>query len=242
MRRRQIAFLLGILGFAVIAANADDFWQKKDSAQWSKEECKKILTDSPWARRAIVENTNSNTSMPSASREASSSGGANYGTGEIDYRVQFRSAEPVRQALIRQAKIDQNYDSKSADEKKAFDAKAALDFPVLPDDLIAIHVNYSATRDELTTVITQSWRGVAEDTVPADLCIIGEGNKKTTAVKYSASQETPDFDATFPRSAVGNAKSIKLQIPSPPVGDFGGKLVTIEFKLDKMTYNGKPSF
>lgn len=242
MRRRQLIFLFGVLGFAVLAAKADDFWTKKDSTQWSKDDCKKMLTDSPWAKRAIVENNNSNTSMPSASRDAGSSGGANYGTGEIDYRVQLRSAAPIRQALIRQRQLDGNYDSMSAPDKKTFDAKTDTMFTDITDDVVAVHVNYSANRDELATVITQTWRSVAEGTVPADLCIVGEGNKKVTAIKYLASPDSSEFDATFPRSAVGNAKSIKIQIPSPPIGDFGGKLVNVEFKLDKMTFNGKPSF
>ncbi|HET9401602.1 MAG TPA: hypothetical protein VFO34_11700 [Candidatus Acidoferrales bacterium] len=242
MRRRQLILLIGILGFATLAAKADDFWAKKDSTQWSKDECRKLLTDSPWAKRAIVENNNSNTSMPSASRDAGSSGGANYGTGEIDYRVQLRSAAPVHQALIRQRQLDANYDAMSAADKKAFDAKTDAMFTDITDDVVAVHVNYSANRDELANVIAQTWRNVGEGTVPADLCIIGDGNKKVTAVKYAASPDSSEFDALFPRSAVGGAKSIKIQIPSPPIGDFGGKLVNIEFKLDKMTFNGKPSF
>lgn len=243
MRRRQLIFLLAIFGLIALAAKADDFWTKKDSSQWSKDECKKLLNDSPWAKRAIVENSNSNTSMPSVSRTASdSSNGANYGTGELDYRVQIRSAAPVRQALIRQAQLDANYESKSADEKKAFDAKADAEFAGITGDVIAVHVAYSSTKDVLAQVLAESWRSIAEGSVPTDLCLIGEGNKKIGAVKYVASQTDSEFDAFFPRNAIGNAKSIKLQIPSPPIGDFGGKLVNVEFKLDKMTFNGKPSF
>lgn len=242
MLRRQLAFFLAILGLAVLAANADDFWTKKDPAQWSKDECKKLLSDSPWAKRAIVENNNSNTSMPSATRSAGDSGGANYGAGEIDYRVQLRSAAPIRQALIRQAQLESNYDSKSAEEKRSLDAKAAAEFTGIGDDLIAVHVTYSSTKDALAQVLGESWRSIAEGTVPADLCLISEGNKKVAPEKYIVSQTSPEFDAYFQRSAVGNSKSFKIQIPSPPIGDFGGKLVNVEFKLDKMTFDGKPSF
>ena len=66
--RRYIAGILLIVGLAAATAWADDFWAKKNWKEWSKGECDKILDDSPWAQRKIVENSSALTSQPSASR------------------------------------------------------------------------------------------------------------------------------------------------------------------------------
>jgi hypothetical protein len=58
--RRSILFLAG----AGLAWASSDFWDKKDSSQWTREEIEKLLTRSPWAKEvsALAHRQNSNNS------------------------------------------------------------------------------------------------------------------------------------------------------------------------------------
>ena len=52
-----------------------------------------------------------------------------------------------------------------------------------------------------------------------------------------------EFDLIFPRNTFEkNLKSFKLQISSPGLGDYNAKKAIAEFKLDKITFEGKPAF
>jgi hypothetical protein len=49
MRTRITALLLLLLAAPAVAIS--DFWAKKDFTRWSERECRKLLEDSPWAKR-----------------------------------------------------------------------------------------------------------------------------------------------------------------------------------------------
>src|SRR5882757_3341977 len=86
-----------------------DFWVKKDYKQWTDAECKKLLADSPWAAdypfgTVVME-------ALKGGRNSTSPNDLNHeNTPRVEYRVQFRSALPIRQAVVRQALIKQKYD------------------------------------------------------------------------------------------------------------------------------------
>src|SRR5215203_4552745 len=110
---------------ALIAA---DFWEDKDFTTWSPQQVEKMLSDSPWAKKATI--------VLGSLREGQasggfSSGGAGFGGGgggrdsdggggefsgvrRITVTVAWISALPVRQAIAR--------------------LRVGLDAPVLPDD------------------------------------------------------------------------------------------------------------
>jgi len=246
MRRRYTAGILTVFALAVLTAGAEDFWVKKDWKQWTPQECKKLLEDSPWARRVLVENETDVSHVPSATQGASidkSSAGLNIGAGEINYVVQIRSAAPIRQALIRQQQAAKGYDKMSDADKKAFDAQMEQLYNS-PGDPITVHVRYYANREQLSAYLDNAWKSLPADTVPADMIMITSAGAKVTPLTYVADAGGgPEFDLTFPRTAFGQGlKSFKLQIPNPALGDFGSKKVTAEFKTDKMTFEGKPAF
>jgi len=249
MRRRYAAGILAVFGLAVLTASADDFWVKKDWKQWSPQECKKLLEDSPWSHRKLIENESNVSRLPSAGAQGTGAGAStadtaqNKDTGEVNYIVQMRSAAPIREALIRQAQIDRQYDKMTDADKKAFDAQMDKLYSV-NDDTIAVHIRYYANRDSLGADLEKSWKSLPADTVPADVVLISSNGTKVTPRTYVADPAGKDeFDLTFPRSAFAQGlKSFKLQIPHPALGDFGASKVMVEFKLDKMTFEGKPAF
>jgi hypothetical protein len=127
-----------LVSLAVPALGAD-FWAKKPYQQWSKEETGRMLEESPWATTLSlggVEDVLTGSNAPTTSssqghRGTSSSQG--YGEMEtnptISYNLQFRSAEPIREAMVRSSELNSHYDAMSAEQKTAVDANAALWFP-----------------------------------------------------------------------------------------------------------------
>src|ERR1700684_3501635 len=112
MRLRHATSILVFLTLAVLAAGADDFWLKKDWKEWTPAECKKMLEDSPWTKKVLVENMPVRSRLPDAPNvtDGLNPGQAKYANdddaGEIRYIIQLPSAAPIRQAQIRLHQID----------------------------------------------------------------------------------------------------------------------------------------
>ncbi len=246
MRRRYTAGILAVFALAVLTAGADDFWVKKDWKTWTVADCKKLMEDSPWARRKNIENETNVTHLPSAGAQGvgAAPGQAdtaqNKDTGEVNYIVVMLSAAPIREALIREAQIDRGYDKMSDADKKAFDAEMDR-LHKYSDDIIAVRVKYSANREPLGADLAKSWQSLPADTVPADVALISSNSTKLTPLTFvAAAGGKNEFDLTFPRAAfMDGLKSFKLQIPHPALGDFGAQKVFVEFKADKMSFDGK---
>jgi hypothetical protein len=248
--RRYVAGILLILGIVAATAWADDFWVKKNWKEWTKGECNKILEDSPWAKRFIVENASTVGAMPSASHDPmSTSGPSVIGAGEIEYHIQVRSAEPIRQALIRQEQLEKNYDKMSDEDKKSFDAKVNQGMSKSQGDFIIFHVVYEGRSASLKSSLSAYWQSFVGSAIPRDVFIITDSGAHLPPMQY-VSKQGPDmeFDLFFPRTSNGQpvvapgAKSVKLQIKNPKIGDYNGKVVNAEFKLDKMTFGGKVEY
>jgi len=252
LKRFLASAVLAVLGLAVAAYAADDWWVKKDWKEWTAADCKKMLEDSPWAKRVLVEHENNVGHLPSVSRDATpdvASGAQNSGVGEINYYFQFRTAEPIRHAYIRQQELQQNSGGMDAAQKKNLDSKLEELGKTPPPDVIALHVIYKANRDGLSAMLVQAWQSLPNGSVPKDFILITD---KGTHVLPSSFSFIPgsdyEFDITFPRTMNGEPviapgmKSIKIQFVNPPMGDFGADKKTVEFKLDKMTLDGKLVF
>jgi hypothetical protein len=245
--RRYIAGILLILGVVAATAWADDFWTKKNWKEWTKSDCKKMLEDSPWARRFMIENASTVGAMASASHDPSSTSGPSVmGAGEIDYRIQLRSAEPIRQAMIRQEQLEKNYDKMSDDEKKSFDVKTTQEMSKYKPDSIVFHVEYEGHSATLKTALSDYWQSFQGDSIPPEVFLLTSGGTRVLPISFVSKRGgDTEFDLVFLRTSNNQPvispgdKSVKLQIKNPKIGDYNGKVVNAEFKLDKMTYNGK---
>src|SRR5271154_3195084 len=101
LKRRYFAGVFAVLVVAVLTARAEDFWVKKPWNQWSKDECNKILTDSPWSKRWSKGSVTVSAALPGSSGQSSEGAGGEKSP-EVFYYVQLRSSLPVRQAVVRQ--------------------------------------------------------------------------------------------------------------------------------------------
>lgn len=116
---RRTAILLG-LGFPLFARPTSEYWETKDPKDWTEDERKQLLTDSPWAREATVKYNlgaaglgmvgaggtarRSAGRMPSAPA-ANTRDGAPLPT-HFDALVRWESALPVREANKNKLKDD----------------------------------------------------------------------------------------------------------------------------------------
>ena len=122
--------LAGIVAvfLASAALTAADFWEEKDFTTWSPQQIEKMLTDSPWAKKATI--VLGSLQDGGGSGGGFQSGGAGFGGGgaaardggagefsgvrRVNVTVAWVSALPVRQAIAR--------------------LRAGADAPVLPDE------------------------------------------------------------------------------------------------------------
>jgi hypothetical protein len=123
--KRIILLCLGGLIVASVAL-AEDFWVKKEYMQWSDDEVKKILTDSPWAKditisapmAALGGGAPARAAAESDSSDVESGGGGRRGRGGrgggglgadggggrealVTLTISWRSAQPLRKAIVR---------------------------------------------------------------------------------------------------------------------------------------------
>jgi len=123
-------YRMALLSFAALLVAGvtfgEDFWIKKDYTQWSDEEVKKIMTNSPWAKDVLVSapanalggGGRRGGGAPSGIDVENSAGGARGGRGgrgrggdgeadsapsevQFSLNVSWRSALPLRRAIVK---------------------------------------------------------------------------------------------------------------------------------------------
>jgi hypothetical protein len=183
--------------------------------------------------------------------------------------LQLRSAQPVRQAVIRQAQTSSQFAKLPDDQKKAFETQGQAFVDKSYDDVIVVHVVFGCNVQVVERNMMRLWQSFAADELPAKTYLISTNGKRVPPVKIiSPPGGGLEFELIFPRN-VGNEpivtpadKAIRIEFPTPDLTAFGAggdtKLdattprvleddntrtrVFAEFKLDKMKYNGKLEF
>jgi hypothetical protein len=141
MRKIFCFAISAILLAAGSAAFGADFWENKQYDKWSQKECAKLLTDSPWAQ---------DFTLTDSSLQQSTKASDDNQQFQIKYQMQFRSALPARQALVRQMQIAQKYDSLGPEQKQQFDQSAKAFLSSSFPDAVILYVTYktnSKTKD-----------------------------------------------------------------------------------------------
>lgn len=262
-RRGKLASTLAVLFLAAMAAQAEDFWVKKDWTKWSKDECEKILQDSPWSRKWAKSQLGS-PQMPGVSG-ANAEGASGEKTPEMHYNVELQSSLQIREAVIRLSQINQKYDKMSGADKKDFDAKAGSYLNANYDDVIRIHVTYGSNLQSFEREMATYWKAIPPEAPPVDMYLITEKGDRVPPIRINSPQNGAySFDLIFPRVknrepiVHDNDKTLNLQFTHPAIGNqtqtnttnpsspsmdvFGEERVLIQFKLDKMMVNGKASY
>jgi hypothetical protein len=214
MPRHKSLFFIAVATLATLTANATDFWLTKDWHQWTKDECTTIVNDSPWTRV------------------------------EDSYTVQLRSALPIREAIVRQLEIAQQYDQKTAAQQKAFDAAAGQILNTSYDKTILVRLYFSK---DAPVPSPQKMKNLQPT-------IATEDGQQITPTQTDADPMTPyAVDFYFPRLVNGapaikpTQKQFSFQFQTPQYIDTKGvdvmpNRVAINFDLTKMMVDGKLNY
>jgi hypothetical protein len=212
MPHHKIPILIAILALATLTANASDFWLTKDWHQWTKDECTTILNDSPWTRV------------------------------EGNYTAQLRSSLPIREAVVRQLEIAQQYDQKTAAQQKAFDDAAGTILRADYGKTILLRLTFSKDAPG-----PQKMKNLQPT-------IVTEDGQQITPTQTDADPMTPyAVDFYFPRLINGvpaikpTHKQFSFQFQAQSYVDANHvtvitKQLTINFDLTKMLVDGKPNY
>lgn len=226
-RELPIALLMSFVVLTLGAAAYGQVWEKKEYTKWSKSDCQKILSDSPWANSYTI-----GTVIFQPVNEPSAVEGRDTQP-QITYTAQFWSAKPVRQAIVRLQQLDSKYDKLPPEQKKAFDDRAAKFLDMDLPDQIVIQVNYAASQAFLLS-LTRYWRQKTEGDLKQSFTLIVEGKRMGPASVVTSTGGGTEIQLLFPRKVNGEPllhpenKEVRLEIRDP------NETLTIPFKVKKM--------
>ena len=232
--------VIAMIAAAAIAAGARDRWSSKPWQKWSADDCKAMLQDSPWAR-----------TWSTSTEEFPTMGQPSGGTGReqeptIYYHVQLRSALPVREAVAREIEIVNKYDKMSAAQQKTIDVSVSSYLSRNYDDSIVIHLEYGSNVEVYQRQLMQAWQALPPGTAPADTYLIASNGQKVVPLRMEVARGgDTEIEFLFPRMVDGkplisqNDKSFAFQFMSPAVGPFVRQRAYIEYRPQKMSFDGK---
>jgi hypothetical protein len=228
-----------------------DFWVKKPYQHWSPEETQRILAESPWATTLSlggVENalTGSNESTAQVNPSPRGQAGAAGARGEMEtdpnvsYNLQFRSAEPLREAQVRSSQLNAHYDTMTADQKAAFDANAAKFLAVKFPDRVVVSVTFHSNVQDYESQLRTYWSRQSLPTLSMST-FLDAGKERLSLMDYSCKENTFQFSFPRPKQVTPDEK-IGVEFVHPKISRVGQQRVLQEFSLKKMLVNGEPAF
>ncbi|MGA8443392.1 MAG: hypothetical protein WB762_32390 [Candidatus Sulfotelmatobacter sp.] len=239
-----------LVSLAVPALGAD-FWAKKPYRQWSKEETSRMLEESPWATTLSlggVENvlTGSNASTAQVNPAPRGQSGTPGYRGEmetnptISYNLQFRSAEPIREAQVRSSQLNSHYDAMNAEQKAAFDASAGKFLAVKFPDRVVVSVTFKTNVQGYESQLRTYWGQRSLPTLSMSV-FLNAGRERLSLMNYSFEDDT--FQFVFPRpKKVSPDEKLGVEFVHPKIDRIGQQRILQEFSLKKMLVDGEPVF
>ncbi len=243
MHVRGVLTGIVVIALSVITVEAQGYWMKKPWQQWSKNECQNMLQNSPWAQ------TWTNTESVETPMGQPSDGTGREQVPELYYLTQLRSALPVREAVARQAQIQNDYDRMDASHKKAFDDSVNGFLTRNYDDDIVVHLDYGSNVTLYERDLMQYWQSFPPGVVPMQTYLIGPDGQKLVPSRMEVApggQTAVEF--IFPRNVNGTSfikpgdKLFAFQFMSPAIGTLTAQQAYIEFKPSKMLIDGQLSY
>jgi hypothetical protein len=225
--------LLPILLLALVPTIlGKDFWKEKSYKEWSEKECNEMLQNSPWARDFTQQSE-----MPILQR-----GGRTLSDDKppyLKYQIQFRSALPVRQAIIRMAQITQKYDALKPEQKQQFDKQAESFLAQDMSKMVIVYITYETNQPNVYLDETHDLKSMTTDILKNIVYLYGSGGDRVPLAQFVAPQGGQrSFQFYFPRQYNGKEilgpedKALNLEFGSIYMG----------FKTDKMQLNGKVEY
>ena len=235
---RQIIALLMVC-LAVSAAFGAEFWAKKPYRDWSAEETRRMLEESPWATTLSLSGIQSNVTGGDSPSDRGYRGEMETNP-TISYNLQFRSAQPIREAQVRSSQLNAHYDKMSAEQKAAFDASAGKFLAVTFPDRVVVSVTYHTNVQNYASLLRNYWERQSLPTLSMTV-YLNAGRDRLSLLNYSFKDDT--FQFTFPRpKQLGPDDKVGVEFVHPNIERVRQQRILQEFSLKKMLLNGTPAF
>lgn len=215
-----------------LAVWAADFWVKKPYQTWSAEETQKMLEDSPWATTLTfggIQNIAGTGTNPRGEMEDNPS---------ITYTIQFRSAQPIRQAQVRSSQLSSHYDKMSAEQKAAFDANVSKFLSAIFPDRIIVAVTFQSNVQTYVGELQTYW---TDQSLPKQSMkvFLNTGAERLSLTGYSCKGDTFQFVFPRPKDLPPDGK-ISVEFVHPRIERIGEQRIFQVFSLKKMLVDGQP--
>lgn len=226
--------IVALLGVLVISLQSNAQSDKKPYSEWSEKEAQKILNDSPWAQTQIFTDTSQ---MFDSGRRLDSNQSRVADVFQVNFRIRFLSARPIRQAISRTLELQQGekMSEQLAAQLKSF---ATAEFP----DFVVVTVtadsskpsNYSREAESLLRKLTTS-------ELKNRTYLLVKGGERVFLQEYQ-SPRTDGLGArfVFPRAVDGKPvirpENGEVQFYSELSGAF---TLNMRYRVKEMMYDGK---
>lgn len=231
--------LLAACALGAVGVASQDAWDEKPYGEWTAAECSKVMTNSPWARQRIV----SRVMIESLSAPASDR--ARESNPTITYTIQFRTARPVRQAMVRREQIAKRYDKLDAENKAVFDKSTSVFLSQSFPGQIIVLVEYSSNVQSYQSDMVRYWATRTDPWAKNEIFLINGRGDKVPPLQFTVRQLGGAFQMTFPRFLKNEPfvnssdKELSIEFPHPTIGVLQAERVLEVFKVSKMTVDGK---
>jgi hypothetical protein len=214
---------------------AADFWTKKPYPSWSVEETQKMLADSPWAITLML--GGSPKSFAGGLSQVSG-GGELEDTPNISYTIQFRSAQPIRQAQVRTSQLGAHYDKMTAEQKAAFDANTGKFLSATFPDRIVVAVTFQSNVQNYQSELRTYWMN---ESLPKQSMkvFLNTGTERLSLTSYSYKDDTFQFVFARPKDLPPDGK-VSVEFVHPRIEKIGEQRIFEVFSLKKMLVDGQP--
>jgi hypothetical protein len=222
-----------------VSAAGGDFWVKKGYQQWSVADTQRMLEESPWATTLTLGTVQ--TTITSGDSPNSRANRTEMETDPtISYNLQFRSAQPIREAQIRLSELNSKYDAMSAEKKAAVDASASKFLAVTFPDRVVVSVTFHSNVEDYQSALRTYWERQSLGTLSMSV-FLNAGKERLSMLSYGFKDDT--FQFVFPRpKQVSPDEKLGVEFVHPRINLIGQQRVLQEFSLKKMLVNGEPSF
>ena len=240
LRRRfyQLIAALLLVCLAVPVAAGGDFWAKKTYQNWSAEETRRMLEESPWATTLTLGGIQSSVTSGDAPNNRGYRGEMETAP-TITYILQFRSALPIREAQVRSSQLNSHYDKMSAEQKAAFDASASKFLTVTFPDRVVVSVTFHTNVEDYESSLRNYWASQSLAKLSMSVYLNTKA-ERLSLMSYSFKDDT--FQFTFPRpKQLQPDDKVGVEFVHPRINVIGQQRILQEFSLKKMLVNGEPA-
>ena len=157
----------------------------------------------------------------------------------ISYNVQFRTAQPIREAAVRTAQLSARYDKMNAEQKAAFDGNAAKFLAATFPDRIIVSVTFHTNVEDYESSLRNYWESESLPKLSMSV-FLNTRTERLSLLAYGFKDDT--FQFTFPRpKQLGAEEKVSVEFVHPKINVINQQRILQEFSLKKMLVNGVPS-